>query len=77
MRHMAMRNQIHMPQGRTLVELAQARAGGREFGGHAAGSDTELEKVRARTAITEVARWDPEKDDMPSPFLRKGAKPIR
>lgn len=53
----AMRNQI---QGRTLVELAQARAGGRQI-----------------PSQDEVARWDPEKDDMPSPFLKKQVKLVR
>lgn len=36
-------------KGRTLVELQQARAGGRD-----------------------VATWDPERDEMPSPFLARG-----
>ena len=46
--------------GRTLVELAQARAGG-----------------RAAVEDKEVVVWDPEKDDMPSPFLVRGGKGLR
>lgn len=52
-------------RGRTLVELTQARAGGR------AGSNNENSKP--------VAVWDPETEEMPSPFLIRGKhipKPI-
>jgi serine/threonine protein kinase len=67
-------------QGRTLVELAQAR--------NIPGSDDESKRgimrtgirspVKARSAITtrEVAYWDPdvEGDMMPSPFVKKQTK---
>ncbi|KAF2097758.1 kinase-like protein [Rhizodiscina lignyota] len=75
----AMRNQI---QGRTLVELAQARAGGRDIPSRGAGSDSEMEpasKVRTRTTVPEEPpKWDPTRDEMPSPFLKKTApRPVR
>ncbi|EEP81134.1 G2-specific protein kinase nimA [Uncinocarpus reesii 1704] len=67
--------------GRTLVELAQARAGGRSL--------EELKRPgESRAPITgpiparvserdPPATWDPEKDEMPSPFLARGAKILR
>lgn len=51
-------------RGRTLVELTQARAGGRSGGNENA---------------KPVAVWDPETEEMPSPFLTRGKhipKPI-
>ena len=51
------------PGGRTLVELAQARAGGNP---HPTPSALEIED--------EVPLWDPEKDEMPSPFIVRGGK---
>ena len=45
-------------QGRTLVELQQARAGGR------------IEEGMKN--VTEVVTWDPEREEMPSPFLVRG-----
>lgn len=57
-------------QGRTLVELQQARAGGREVV-----PQLDLDK-RPRMGVREVAQWDPERDEMPSPFLRKGRTAI-
>lgn len=65
----ATRNAI---QGRTLVELQQARAGGRS---DTAVPQLDLEK-RPRMGVREVALWDPERDEMPSPFLRKGRAAI-
>ncbi|KAK2747263.1 G2-specific serine/threonine protein kinase [Onygenales sp. PD_40] len=76
--------------GRTLVELAQARAGGRPVEdskrtvgesripttGHsphplgATGGMRSLERDPPAT-------WDPERDEMPSPFLARGTKVIR
>lgn len=62
--------------GRTLVELAQARAGGRPL--------DELKPVAGESRVPlgsadreAVAIWDPEKDEMPSPFLARGNKIIR
>ncbi|OJD18460.1 NEK protein kinase [Emergomyces pasteurianus Ep9510] len=74
--------------GRTLVELAQARAGGRPA------EDTKRNAAESRiptgfspNAIVvgamraaerdPPATWDPERDEMPSPFLARGAKVIR
>jgi hypothetical protein len=64
--------------GRTLVELAQARAGGRPV-------EEVKSRVPAPTAHATVkvvdreppATWDPERDEMPSPFLARGTKVIR
>lgn len=71
--------------GRTLVELAQARAGGRPV------EELKRNPVESKipTAATQVsvptkgverdapAVWNPEVDEMPSPFLARGAKVIR
>ncbi|KAH8654642.1 kinase-like domain-containing protein [Tricladium varicosporioides] len=63
------------PKGRTLVELAQARAGGRPIDD---GNRSPEPKGRAfaarmaekaRGAGQDVPIWDPERDEMPSPFL--------
>jgi hypothetical protein len=69
------------PQGRTLVELAQARAGGRPID-YSDGNKSPEPKGRAFAARMaekaaqngDVPVWDPERDDMPSPFLRKVRK---
>ena len=70
------------PKGRTLVELAQARAGGRAFED---GTRSPEPKGRAfaqrmadkhRGSMEEVPIWNPETDDMPSPFLVR-SKQIR
>ncbi|KAL4898779.1 kinase-like domain-containing protein [Aspergillus ambiguus] len=65
--------------GRTLVELAQARAGGRpvdDLKRCASESRTGVLKSSA-TERDPPAVWDPEKDEMPSPFLARGKKVIR
>jgi hypothetical protein len=59
----AMRNQMNGVHGRTLVELAQARAGVVPRG-------DKLDKGRS----ADCAVWDPEQDEMPSPFLARGKK---
>ena len=57
--------------GRTLVELAQARAG-------VVSQAQRIEKGVVEEARKENSRereapvWDPERDEMPSPFLVKG-----
>lgn len=66
-------------KGRTLVELQQARAGGRpilnappsENNNSAASPKHQRAQARGRAAafLEPAAVWDPEKDDMPSPFL--------
>lgn len=65
--------------GRTLVELAQARAGGRpmdEF--KRCASDSRATGSSLRCSEREPpAIWDPERDEMPSPFLARGKKMIR
>lgn len=68
--------------GRTLVELAQARAGGRPVDEmrrcasdtRSTGSSSSSLKSSDREP---PAVWDPEKDEMPSPFLARGRKVIR
>lgn len=66
---------MYMPtRGRTLVELQQARAGGRnvDLNGNVTDDGTGSPKGRRfadRLGAT-PAIWDPEKDDMPSPFKK-------
>ena len=64
----AMRNQLNGVHGRTLVELAQARAGGVPRG-------DKLEKTKP--AVSDCAVWDPEQDEMPSPFLARGKRVLK
>lgn len=75
----AMRNQI---QGRTLVELAQARAGGVEREKSSDSLTMTTGGFKAAAAAVKVMErdvpvWDPEKDEMPSPFLVRGQRGIR
>ncbi|KAJ5699020.1 G2-specific protein kinase nimA [Penicillium macrosclerotiorum] len=67
--------------GRTLVELAQARAGGRpvdEFKRCASDSRASASISSLKSSEREPpAIWDPERDEMPSPFLARGKKVIR
>ncbi|KAL8968343.1 MAG: hypothetical protein Q9183_002505 [Haloplaca sp. 2 TL-2023] len=66
--------------GRTLVELAQARAGGTQSAAPAVGAKGMMETGEMPTynrRDSEVPVWDPEKDEMPSPFLVRGAKGMR
>ncbi|KAI9879343.1 MAG: G2-specific serine/threonine protein kinase [Pleopsidium flavum] len=75
--------------GRTLVELAQARAGGRPLddGGETDdSSDTKTKKqtmgdgeikLAARLVDRSEVVWDPERDEMPSPFLVRSGKGMR
>ncbi|CZR51665.1 probable NIMA-like protein kinase [Phialocephala subalpina] len=74
------------PKGRTLVELAQARAGGRPI--EVDGNRSPEPKGRAFAArMAEKASqerdrgeppvWDPERDEMPSPFLVRTRGPVR
>lgn len=71
-------------RGRSLVELAQARAGGRDVSSRASnGSDENTPSspsrprskqgamMRKSGGATRVTTWDPEKDEMPSPFLAR------
>ena len=79
--------------GRTLVELAQARAGGVAYGsgvGTGTGMSGKMGEeevvvgeggVRMAVRIVEREReavlWDPERDEMPSPFLVRGGRGLR
>ncbi|KAK2026692.1 kinase-like protein [Colletotrichum zoysiae] len=64
-------------KGRTLVELQQARAGGRPLSAVMSGGENVSPKRAFKDRIAErrasggepVAVWDPERDEMPSPFL--------
>ncbi|KAH8431566.1 G2-specific serine/threonine protein kinase [Aspergillus melleus] len=65
--------------GRTLVELAQARAGGRPMDEvKRSASDTRTSNsMKSSVERDPPAVWDPERDEMPSPFLARGRKVIR
>lgn len=67
--------------GRTLVELAQARAGGRpmdEVKRSASDSRATAPGSSLKCSSRDPpAIWDPERDEMPSPFLARGKKIIR
>lgn len=73
------------PRGRTLVELAQARAGGRpvELADGTRSPEPKGRAFAARMAervskeSTPPPVWDPERDEMPSPFLARGRKVMR
>ncbi|KAI1778951.1 kinase-like protein [Hypoxylon cercidicola] len=67
----AVKNNI---KGRTLVELQQARAGGRPVE-NANVSPKRNSKDRLLAADS-PAVWDPEKDEMPSPFLIRKKQPM-
>ncbi|EXJ72265.1 NEK protein kinase [Cladophialophora psammophila CBS 110553] len=61
-------------EGRTLVELAQARAGG-----HLNTKVKSVPEQRSEKELPPVPVWDPEifGDEMPSPFLKKDVKSVR
>ncbi|KAL8839659.1 MAG: hypothetical protein Q9170_001665 [Blastenia crenularia] len=69
--------------GRTLVELAQARAGGVPNAAPTVGAKGTMETGEFSIAApfkrreSEAPLWDPERDDMPSPFLVRGTKGMR
>ncbi len=86
-KNMAAKASNMAPRGRTLVELAQARAGGRPLGedgnrspepkGRAfAQRMAEAQRERS-SACSEPVVWDPERDEMPSPFLVRTRQPSR
>ena len=62
--------------GRTLVELAQARAGAPSQVPKMEKGDSG-ERKENLTGSGEAPTWDPERDDMPSPFLIRGGKGLR
>ncbi|KAI1391963.1 kinase-like protein [Hypoxylon trugodes] len=59
-------------KGRTLVELQQARAGGRPV----ESANVSPKRTLKDRTFAEPAVWDPEKDEMPSPFLVRRKQPI-
>ncbi|KAL2757692.1 hypothetical protein ACRALDRAFT_1047703 [Sodiomyces alcalophilus JCM 7366] len=70
-------------RGRTLVELQQARAGGRPLSALPEGENTSPKRNfkdrsagRRSSADAPAAVWDPEKDEMPSPFLVRKRQPL-
>lgn len=62
--------------GRTLVELAQARAGGMSQAQKIENGLDGDSKENSRSS-GEAPTWDPERDEMPSPFLVRGGRGIR
>lgn len=73
-----MQRNLNGGQGRTLVELAQARAGGRPISTDMGKPSQGLRFAdRIERDLPPVPTWDPERDEMPSPFLARGAKTIR
>ena len=62
--------------GRTLVELAQARAGVPSQAQKIEKPELDDRKENRR-GDGEAPVWDPERDEMPSPFLVRGSKGIR
>ena len=68
---MLQKNLLGNGGGRTLVELAQARAGG-------VSAAAKLEEGAGKMSKeNEIPIWDPERDDMPSPFLSRVGKGVR
>lgn len=65
--------------GRTLVELAQARAGGRPMSAETGGNLLVKARSDIERELPPVPIWDPEVlgDDLPSPFLKRDVKTIR
>ncbi|KAJ8121935.1 hypothetical protein ONZ43_g1739 [Nemania bipapillata] len=63
---MALKNNV---RGKTLVELQQARAGGRPINNVNSGNKRILKERAGDKVLDPAPVWDPEKDEMPSPFL--------
>ncbi|KAI1427312.1 kinase-like domain-containing protein [Xylaria sp. FL1777] len=63
---MAVKNNV---KGRTLVELQQARAGGRSVENVNSSPKRTFKERVVEKFIDPAPVWDPEKDEMPSPFL--------
>ena len=72
----AMQRNIPSSGGRTLVELAQARAGGRPLSMDV-GKGIKLTSEKFERDLSPVPVWDPERDEMPSPFLVRSNKVVR
>ncbi|KAG9247432.1 kinase-like domain-containing protein [Calycina marina] len=70
------------PIGKTLVELAQARAGGRPIADSTRSPEPKGRAFAARMAeknkdTSAPPVWDPETDEMPSPFIVRSRKIMR
>jgi NIMA (never in mitosis gene a)-related kinase 2 len=65
-----MARNMNVGTGRTLVELAQARAGGRPLSMDM-GKGVKIAAERMERELPPVPVWDPERDEMPSPFLSR------
>ncbi len=63
---MAVKNNV---RGRTLVELQQARAGGRSFDSANSSPKRPIKERAVERFLEPAPVWDPERDEMPSPFL--------
>lgn len=74
-----MHRNLNAGQGRTLVELAQARAGARPISTDMGkpSQSVKLATDQMERDLPPVPVWDPERDEMPSPFLARGTKVIR
>ena len=68
-----MHRQMQNATGRTLVELAQARAG---MPSQAQKVEKGLLGLGAEERKENIVVWDPENDEMPSPFLKRGGRRI-
>ena len=66
-----MQRNLHNTGGRTLVELAQARAG------RPSQAQIVEKGMMSEDRKENVVVWDPERDEMPSPFLARGGKSIK
>jgi NIMA (never in mitosis gene a)-related kinase 2 len=62
-------------KGRTLIELQQARAGGRPVESTNVSPKRAFKDRSTDRNFDPPAVWDPEKDEMPSPFLVRRKQP--
>lgn len=70
-----MQRNLQNAGGRTLVELAQARAGMPRGSQKIENGDMGSKDAEERKE--NMPLWDPDKDEMPSPFLVRGGKKLR
>jgi NIMA (never in mitosis gene a)-related kinase len=70
-KNMAMKANGAPPRGRSLVELAQARAGGRPLSTYEENSPKAKKTYSDRMGVGQAATYDPATEEMPSPFLIK------
>jgi NIMA (never in mitosis gene a)-related kinase len=70
-KNMAMKANGAPPRGRSLVELAQARAGGRPLSMYEENSPKAKKTYSDRMGVGQAATYDPATEEMPSPFLIK------